>query len=73
MRVIPSQIAFEETWEKALRDKEERGVIDVAAVLDFFVENPTIELVPPVDPFYPLRTEVMEKLRKRLEQICREA
>lgn len=49
LKVIPAQIAFEETWEKALRDKEERGEIDVAAVMDFFVEKPTIELVPPVD------------------------
>jgi hypothetical protein len=154
-RLLLSQIAFEETWEKALRDKEERGVKDVAAVMDFFGQDSTIELLPPVDPvtglaktegwktgdlgqvqkvlewcldcnftieqsrdyleedspdkgkvfscwvlatadgfdepikgrvkvatqggkverfsFYPLRMKVMEKLRKKLEQICREA
>ena len=50
LAVIPSQIAFEAAWDKALCEKEETGEENVDAVLDFFVEEPVIELiVPPAD------------------------
>jgi NTE family protein len=49
LKVVPSQIAFEGAWDEALREKEETGVENVDAVLDFFVEEPVIELVVPPD------------------------
>jgi hypothetical protein len=47
LQVIASQIAFEAVWEEILRDKER----DLGAVMCFFSEEPTIELVPPADSF----------------------
>ena len=71
LKAVPSQIAFEEAWEKALRDAEGTEK-DVDGVMDFFGENPTIELVPPVDPsgeappMEGWRTEGLGNVRKVL-------
>jgi NTE family protein len=44
--VIPSQIAFEAAWDETLQEKGEENI---DALMDFFVEEPVIEVVPPVD------------------------
>ena len=44
LQAIPSQITFEQTWERALRYKDEENI---AAVMGFFAQEPVVELVPP--------------------------
>lgn len=46
--IVSSQIAFEEVWEKALRDKKEKNLEDVVNdVMSSFDEDLLIESVPP--------------------------
>jgi hypothetical protein len=49
LEVIPSQIALEAAWDEALQKKQEKGVRNLDAVMDLFVEEPVVELVPPDD------------------------
>jgi NTE family protein len=70
LKTIASQIAFEDSWEAILRDKTR----DVDAVMGFFSEEPTIELVAPADSSggrpsrsYGWKAEGSEKVRAVVE------
>ena len=76
--VIPSQVAFETAWEKALRRKEEKGEVNIDAVMKFFIEEPVIEVVAPAhrSPEWPSdaerwRTSNSEEVREVLEWCLR--
>jgi NTE family protein len=71
--VIPSQIALEAAWDKALRDKQEQGVEYLDGVMDLFAKDSVIELVPPIhrSPGQPwraqrLQTSSLEEIREAL-------
>ena len=49
LEAIASQIHFEQEWEKNLQDKER----SLEALMAFFSDDPTVELVPPADASFP--------------------
>lgn len=85
LEAIDAQLSFEAAWERVLwgwhsqneKDPAVKDPPDVDAAMGFFAETPGIEIVPPVDPAGPSRTngwkrEGSEWLRRVLELCARE-
>lgn len=85
LEAIDGQLSFEAAWERVLRgwhrqnekDPDINDPPDVDAAMGFFAETPGIEIVPPVDPAGPSRTngwkrEGSEWLRRVLAWCARE-